>query len=125
MAQRNRNEQKLEELRAKRLAQLQKQSINHQVKETQKQLSEGDQLWNGAIKGMIGMMDAIIIPPKEEGEESFYQWNPNLFGQAYQMTGQATTLMSQLQPDKLEQLNNFLETEVIHDFTTLLAELRA
>ena len=122
MSKWEKREENLDALRAKRLAQLQKETLNKSVESVTDDLSKGDKLWNGAIKGMIGMMDAIMKPT---GDGLIYQWDPNLFGQAYQMASQATALMSQLQPDKLEQLNSFLKLEVTPIFENLLTELRA
>jgi len=115
---------KLDEIRARKMAELQAQQHKSMTENFDRELKTSDKLWNGVIHGIISMLDAIVSRPDDEGN-MFLTRDSELFSTGYQMLGQSAQLMGIHQPVQFGELDTLIADDLVPQLEILNASFNA
>lgn len=112
---RSRTEDKIQQLRERKLRELQQEQQATQQQEAQKEMVESDKLWNGAIYGMRAMVDSIVLPPSDEYPADFNRFHPSpdRFKQGFDLAAKSMLLLQRFKPDDSTLLNDIIDAEIL------------
>ena len=115
---RNRDEKRLDQIRKKKLLQLQAQQEQKQQDELITELSDSDRLWNPTIEGLVDMNAAF------HDESGQYNFSSQRFNQGYELAMKSYLMMKRFRPDDTTQLDAILDADLIPDWEKFNSALR-